>query len=191
MKKLFLIVLFIFCGRVFAQNMRQSAFSSLFSDQKACRVGDAITILVVESTQASNDAQTTAGRNDNLGLTGAMSTGSTSPSTNLSGSVGTSSDFKGSGSTSTSGMISTKISATVDSVLPNGNIRISGKKKIVINGEEQTVSITGVVRLADISADNSVYSYNIANADIQFTGDGLINSSQHPGWLTKLFHLLF
>jgi flagellar L-ring protein precursor FlgH len=188
MKKILFILVIILCGKGLAQNMNQSAFNSLFSDQKANKVGDAITILVVESTQASNDAQTSAGRGDNFGLTG--STGSV-VGTGLNANIGTSSDFKGSGSTSTSGMISTKISATVDSVLPNGNLIISGNKKIVINGETQTVLIKGMVRATDIAPDNSVYSYNIANAEIQFQGDGLINSSQHPGIITKFLHMLF
>jgi flagellar L-ring protein precursor FlgH len=88
-------------------------------------------------------------------------------------------------------MIRTKISAVVDTVLANGNLVIRGSKKISINGEDQIVNIKGVVRPIDIMADNSVYSFNISNAEITFEGSGLIDSSQKPGWLTKLFHWLF
>jgi len=190
MKKIILFGLVIITAQTFAQDMRQNAFSSLFSDQKASRVGDAITILVLESSQASNDAETSAGRSSNLGLTGQLNTGkATTPSVDLS--AGTTNDFKGSGSTASNGSINTKISATVDSVLANGNLVIEGSRKIIINGQEQTVNIKGIVRPADIAADNSVLSYNISEAQIVFKGDGMINSVQSPGWLTKFLHWIF
>ena len=71
MKKLIISILLVFSSSLFAQNMRQNAFSSLFSDQKATQVGDAITVLVVESSQASNNAETSTDRASTLGL-GAM-----------------------------------------------------------------------------------------------------------------------
>ncbi len=190
MKRYIILGIIMYSGILFAQNMTQNSFSSLFSDQKASRVGDAITIIVVESSQASNDAETSAGRTSGLGLTGKMATG-TSPSTGVDVSLGSNNDFKGSGSTKTTGMINTKISATVDSVLPNGNLLIEGNRKISINGEDQTVFIKGIVRASDISADNSVMSSSIASAEIVFKGDGMINSVQSPGWLTKFFHWIF
>lgn len=190
MKRIIFLGMIIFSMHAYGQDMRQNSFSSLFSDQKANRVGDAITILVVESSQASNDAETSAGRTSNLGLTGQLNTGAaTAPG--VAATVGTNNDFKGTGSTATQGMINTKISATVDSVLSNGNLVIDGNRKIVINGQEQTVSIKGVVRPADIAADNSVLSYNISDAQIVFKGAGLINSAQSPGWLTKFLHWIF
>ncbi len=190
MKKLILFILFIFPTMLFAQNMRQNAFSSLFSDQKASRVGDAVTILVVESSQASNNAQTTTGRSSSLGLSGKGDM-QAKPLPSADISLGTTNDFKGSGSTSSQGSVNTKISATVDSVLANGNLVIEGSRKIVINGEEQKIFIKGIVRPADISSDNSVLSYNIAEAQIVFTGNGSINSVQSPGWLTKFLHWIF
>ena len=60
-----------------------------------------------------------------------------------------------------------------------------------LNGEEQTIFIKGVVRSSDIQADNSVYSYNISEAEIVFEGSGMIDNAQHPGWLTKFFHWIF
>ena len=191
MKKTIIIVFTIFLtAGLHAQNMRQNAFSSLFSDQKANRVGDAVTIIVIESSQASNNAQTSAGRSSDLGLSGSGGVaGKTIPGTDVS--LGTTNDFKGSGSTQTTGMVKTKISATIDSVLANGNLLIRGSRKISINGEEQTVFIKGIVRSSDIMADNSVYSYNISEAEIVFDGKGMINTNQSPGWLTKFLHWIF
>lgn len=189
--KLVLIVIAIsFVNIINAQDMRQNAFASLFSDQKASRVGDAITIVVIEFSQASNNAQTTTGRESDIGLNaGGNVAGSELPGTDVS--LGLKNGFRGSGATKTSGMMKTKISATIDSVLDNGNLLIKGSRKIVINGEEQTIFITGIVRTPDINPDNSVLSYNISEAEIRIDGSGRIADSQSPGWLTKLFHWLF
>lgn len=188
--KIILAITAILYINTYAQDMRQNSFSSLFSDQKANRVGDAITIIVVEASQASNDAQTSSSRESDLSLGASGSVGTSNiPQVDLN--LGTGNSFKGAGSTRTTGMIRTKVSATIDSVLTNGNLMIKGSRKISINGEEQLIFIKGVVRSSDIMADNSVMSYNISEAEITLEGSGLIDSAQKPGWLTKLFHWLF
>jgi flagellar L-ring protein precursor FlgH len=62
---------------------------------------------------------------------------------------------------------------------------------ITINGEEQTIKISGIIRTSDIQPDNSVYSYNISDANISFKGNGIVSRVQEPGWITKVFHWLF
>lgn len=191
----YLIAIIILTGlRVSAQDMRQNSYFSLFSDQKANRVGDAVTIIVIESSQASNNAQTSSGRTSDIGFNGALSTKTGSaPASGGSADlgIGSKNQFDGAGSTKTTGLIKTKISATIDSVLDNGNLMIKGSRKIAINGEEQLITIKGIVRSSDIMADNSVMSYNISEAEIAFKGDGIISDAQKPGLLTKLFHWLF
>jgi len=186
------IILIIWFGftALNAQDMRQNSLFSLFSDQKANKIGDAVTILVVESSQASNNAQTNSGRTSKLSLTATGTLGK-NPIPGADITAGTDNQFTGTGTTTTTGMIQTKISATIDSVLQNGNLVIKGSRKIAINGEEQTIKIKGIVRTSDINADNSVLSYNISEAEISFEGDGMINDSQHPGWLTKFLHWIF
>lgn len=173
-----------------AQDMRRNASASLFSDYKANRVGDAITIFVVESSNATNQAETQTGRTSNLGLNLAFANGNTA-GTKINGSLGTTNDFDGKGSTSSAGTVTAKISASIDSVMANGNLRIKGSRKIVINGEEQKILISGIVRTSDIGADNTVMSYNISDAMITFEGNGLIQKAQNPGILTKFLHWLF
>lgn len=189
MKKLFFLF-FMLTAISYSQNMRQNAYFSLFSDQKAAYIGDAITIIVIESSLATNKAKTNSSRNSDLGfnLAGKVSTTDV-PEVDLG--VGSNNDFSGSGSTESSGSIQTKISATIDSVLANGNLVIRGSKKITINGEEQLINIKGIVRTSDVRADNSVLSYNISDAEISFEGSGLIDDAQSPGWLTKFFHWIF
>lgn len=173
-----------------AQDFRQNVNRSLFSDQKANRLGDAITILVVESASAVNDAKTSAGRKDDMSFGATLNTGSGS-GTDIGATIGAGAQFKGEGATSSRGQIQAKISAQVDSVLANGNLVINGKRSITINGEEQQLRISGIVRPADIRADNSVFSYNIADAVISVQGDGVVSNVQGPGLLTKFLHLLF
>lgn len=190
MKTIYVIILLFTTAVMHAQDMRNNSFSSLFSDQKANRIGDAVTILVVESSQASNNAETSAGKKSDLGFNFNGGLDQTKLP-NIDVGMGSNNDFRGSGSTKTTGMIRTKISATIDSVLNNGNLLIKGSRKIVINGDEQTLFIKGVVRSSDITADNAVLSYNISEAEIVFEGSGIIHDAQSPGWLTKFFHWIF
>jgi flagellar L-ring protein FlgH len=172
------------------QDLRDNSRRSLFSDQKASRVGETVTILVVETTVASNDASTSAQRSDDLNFGATANTGATG-GTNVGVTLGTGSAFRGGGSTSTKGSVRAKITANVDSVLANGNLVINGSRRIVINQEEQTIKISGVVRPSDIQADNSVYSYNISDATILMEGSGMVEKVQGPGLITKFLHILF
>ena len=185
------LVLSLIVGRIsVGQDMRENSMRSLFSDQKASRVGDAVMIYVVESSSASNDAKTSSSRQGAVSLAGS-GTVSTNPLPNVAFNLGTTNSFAGEGSTVANGSVSAKISAHVDSVLPNGNLLIRGSRTIIINGEEQIISIAGKVRTSDIQADNTVYSFNISDATINFHGNGIVSRAQEPGWLTKLFHWLF
>ena len=185
-----LISILVFPLLINAQNMSQNGFRSLFSDYKAVNLGDAITIIVVESSQASNAAQKSTGRESDIGFGFSGGVDETElPNVDLD--LGSRNEFEGSGSAKTAGMVRTKLSALIDSVLSNGLVRIKGSRKIVVNDEEQMITIKGLVRTSDISSDNTVLSYNISEAEIIFQSDGQIKSAQEPGWVTKLFHWLF
>ena len=171
------------------QDMRENLSRSLFADQKATRAGDAVTILVVETSSASNDAQTSSGRESNLSFSASGKT-SSSPGTDINAGLGTTNSFKGEGATATHGSVRAKMSARVDSVLSNGNLVLSGNRTIVINGEDQTITVSGIVRPSDIQTDNSVFSYSISDARIVFEGSGIVSRAQGPGWITKLLHWL-
>ncbi len=172
-----------------AQDMRSAAARSLFADQKASRAGDAVTVLVIETSSASNDASTTSSRESDISLGGTAKGGSGS-GTSVAFNLGTGSRFRGEGGTETRGSVRARITARVDSVLANGNLAVSGSRTIVINGEEQTIRLSGIVRPSDIQADNSVYSSNIAEASVIFEGNGIVSRAQGPGWITKLLHWL-
>ena len=185
-----IVMLLLFATGATAQDLRENLNRSLFADQKANRIGDAITVLILENSSAMNDAKTATGRSSDLSVGATVSTG-TGTGTDVSGGVGTGNQFKGEGSTSNHGFVRAKLSAHVDSVLANGNLVINGTRSITINGEEQTISVSGIVRPSDIMADNTVFSFNISNAKIAVQGEGSLTKVQEPGWLTKIFHWLF
>jgi flagellar L-ring protein FlgH len=184
------MLMLIFCAAaVPAQDLRANIGRSLFADQKANRTGDAVTILVVETSSASNGAKTTSSRESNLSFSANNSTG-TGTGLDMSAGMGVGNGFKGEGSTASNGSVRAKISARVDSVLANGNLLLNGNRTITVNGEEQTIKISGIIRPSDIQADNSVYSFNISDAVIVFEGNGIVSRAQGPGWLTKFLHWL-
>jgi len=189
MKKAIIIFLAV-SGIIFGQDFSKYKKYSLFTDEKAAKVGDILTILVQESSRALNNAKTSAGRNSDLGLSFSGSMGDTKLPT-VDGKIGTNNGFDGKGTTESNGLVSTRISAVVDTIYANGNLHIVGYKKITINGEEQIIKLSGIVKPTDIRGNNTVASYNIANAEISIEGSGMIDRMQSPGWLTKLFHWLF
>lgn len=188
--KMSIITLFLLSNALCAQDMRNNISRSLFTDEKATRLGDVITILVVEASSASNNAKTSTLRASDISLAGSGKMSSKNlPDASVN--LGTGNKFTGEGATTSQGSVRAKITAHVDSVLSNGNLLINGSRTISVNGENQIIKISGVVRPSDVQPDNSVYSFNIADATIVFEGNGMIDRAQGPGWLTKLFHWLF
>ena len=167
----------------------------LFMNPKARRVGDIVTISIVESSSASNNADTNTSRTSSisasltnlLGLENSTSFPSGSgftPFGSIQGS--TNNSFQGSGTTNRSGELAASISARVTEALPNGNLRILGKREITINNERQHIALTGIIRPRDISPDNVILSTYISDARIAYTGTGVINDRQNPGWFARV-----
>ena len=181
----------IAAAQLIGQDLRSNVNRSLFADQKAIHVGETVTVLVVEVAQASNDATTNTSRASDLSLNASMTSPGGATASGATIGVQSGNGFKGSGSTTNNGVMKAKISAHVDSVYNNGNLFISGSRNIVINGDEQIMKVTGIVRPSDIQADNSIYSYSISDAMISYSGKGLINDAQKPGWITKFLHWIF
>jgi flagellar L-ring protein precursor FlgH len=167
---------------------------SFYEDRKALRVGDSLTIRVLEAAKASNTADTDLSRQSSnkakvtamLGLQGALG----SDFTNLL-DVDADSSHKGSGATKREGQLTASITALVKDVLPNGNLVIQGSRSVVVNHEEQFMTLTGIVRPEDIDRDNLVLSSQIADARISFGGVGLVADKQRSGWGTWIFDWLF
>ena len=99
-------------------------------------------------------------------------------------------EFSGGGTIANSEQIVAQVTVRVVDVLPNGNMVIEGTRETSFGGEKQNITLRGVVRPADVTANNTVYSYNVAEAKIQITGKGAITDSQRKGWFTKIWDKL-
>jgi flagellar L-ring protein FlgH len=186
--KLIVLVFFSVTIVSFAQ-FKQDTKKSLFSDVKAFEVGDAITVLITEETQADNSATTNSSRSTDI--SGGVSASSGNKSFDGKAGLNTGNQFKGSGETSRKESIRSKLSARVLSVEQNGNLRIKGTRLTTINGEKQTIVIEGVVRPVDIAPNNSVFSYSILDLILSIEGNGEVTKVQEPGLITKFLRILF
>lgn len=173
---------------------------ALFEDVKARRIGDLLTIRLVEATVAEKSASTrtereTSAQIDNptvLGTTprfdlpGALPLARTDGNT-LETRIGAEQEFEGSGESEQSNRLSGDITVTVADVLPNGNLLVRGEKRLNLNQGNEYVKISGIVRPVDIGADNSVPSTKVADATIVYAGDGAPADASKLGWLARFF----
>jgi flagellar L-ring protein precursor FlgH len=163
--------------------------NSLYSDRKARYVNDIVTIQFDEASAGANTATTNTSRDGSTagGIGGIYQVGPDRTILSQYSISGTSSNsLKGDGATSRVGTLSGKITARVIRITNNGNMIIEGRRQLTVNNEDQFITITGVIRPEDISTDNLIYSSNIADARIIYTGRGVVDDKQHPGWMTRV-----
>jgi flagellar L-ring protein precursor FlgH len=161
-----------------------SSWSALAGDRRAAQVGDGLTILIYENASAKDAAG--SGSKKSNALNGRVNAGSFDKSAGF----GLSGSSDNQGTTDRSGGMVAQISATVDEVLPNGDLRISGAQLIRLNGNHTTIKVKGRVRPADISPSNIVLSTRLADAQIDYDGKGFVSRSGKPGIITRIFNFL-
>lgn len=155
----------------------ERSFRPLTADNKAHRIGDLLTIQVVESAAATANADTGSQRRN------AISVDVIRPNrSGLNAGLGVNGDFDGGGTTARAGRLVTQLTVSVREVLPNGDLLIGGEQQLLINQERQRIGITGRVRLQDISEANVVLSTRVADADITYVGEGHLADRQKPAW---------
>jgi flagellar L-ring protein precursor FlgH len=168
----------------------QDGYAALYEGNRARRVGDPLTIVLVERTAASKSASSGLDSAGGFGLTPP----STGPLSSLlkSSDVGTSGkrNFKGTGSADQANSLSGEVTVTVAQVLPNGTMLVQGQKRVTLNRGDEFVSIKGLVRTVDISADNRVPSTRVADAQISYTGKGDVARASRQGWLSRFFSVV-
>jgi len=179
---------------------QRSYNNPLFEDIKAKRVGDIVTIVLDEQTDASKSASTSTDKTNSIDIANPTVLGSpvsfgtkggmplAGRDLDLSASVDSSKTFEGSGDSTQSNALSGSVTATVVEILPNGYLRIQGEKTISINQGDEFVRITGIIRPMDIRTDNSVLSTQVANAKIAYGGNGVVANSNEMGWLARFFN---
>lgn len=171
-----------------------SAPTSMFADKKAHRVGDIVTVIIQENNGATRNDNTTTARSSSVnasissmfyppGVSGLLTKQGQLPAMNL----GAKTAFNGGGSIANQETITAMLSVKVIDVLPNGNLVVEGRRQTAFGGEKQDAILRGTVRADDISATNSVYSFDIADASIQFLTKGGVTDSQKKGWFTTIW----
>ncbi len=162
--------------------------SSMFVDRKARRPGDLVTVIIVEQAQARQTAATSTGKDSEVSVgPGGGVLADLIPLLRLGGGD----SFSADGSTTRGGSLTAKITTKVVESYSNNTMRIEGRQKIVINGEEQEIVLTGLVRTEDVAPDNTVLSTFVADAEISFVGTGMVADKNKPGLLTRLLNWLF
>ena len=164
---------------------------ALFEDQRARRVGDILTVNLIEKTDASKKASTSTAKDQDID-TGIPTILGGSITRNgrefLNNAVSSSRDFGGEGSSSQSNSLNGSITVTVSQVLANGNLVVRGEKILTLNQGDEFVQFSGIVRPADVQPDNTVLSTKVANTQVAYSGRGVIADSNKMGWLSRFFN---
>ena len=160
----------------------------LFEDRRARRIGDTITINLVERNTAQKSANANATRNGNM--TAGIGPINRLPLSGLNGlelEAEAESDFNGKGAAAANNVFNGTITVTVIDVYPNGNLLVSGEKMVAINQGNEFIRFSGVINPNNVTTANTVQSTQVADARIEYRGSGFIDESNTMGWLQRFF----
>lgn len=180
-----LLIFLMTCG------ISGSDIYSLYTDHRAMKQDDILTVIIVENAKAGSKSSTNTKKKNSFGIDNKKGTGPLDFIPSFGASGGVNLGFDGEGGTKREGSLVATISARVTKVLDNGNLVISGSKIVEINEEKEIIKISGVVRPEDIESNNTIYSYNISDADITYSGKGIASTGQRPGFFARVFNWLF
>ena len=166
----------------------------MFSDKKAHAVGDILTVLIQESNGTTRQNNTTTSKKATMDAaiasflysptaSGLLTKGGQMPALKYSSA----NDFNGGGQINNQETITARLTVRVIDALPNGNLIVEGRRQTAFSGEKCDAVLRGTVRADDIAANNTVYSYSIADASIQFISKGTLSDSQRKGWFTRVW----
>lgn len=165
--------------------------NNIYSDSKAHRVGDIISVILSEKTQANKNAKTELKKENSASLDPIIGLGGvpiTMGGASVQFGIDQESDFKGESKGDQGNSLSGNISVHVLRVLPNGNLMIRGEKWLTLNNGDEYIRLTGVIRSKDIGSNNTIFSNKVANARIQYAGTGTFADVNEQGWLTSFFN---
>jgi flagellar L-ring protein FlgH len=176
---------------------RDEVSKPMYADKRAAGIGDLLTIIVQETTTTTKDNSTKTAKKNSVDASissflysptasSFLTKGGQMPA--LKYSYGN--DYSGGGAINNTEHILGRITVRVIDTLPNRNLVIEGSRETAFAGEQQTVVLRGVVRPEDVAANNTIYSYNVADATIRFVSKGVISDSQRKGWFNKIWDKL-
>ena len=177
-----------------ADSLVKPAARSMFADKRGVGMGDIINVVVQESTTSSKDNSMKTSKKSDLDAkletffysptaSGLLTKEGQMPAIKFNSSSG----FDGGGSLNNTERITARVAVQVMDVLPNQVLLIEGRKQTKINGETSDVVLRGSVRMQDVTAGNTVFSFNVLNAEIQIMDKGLLRENQRPGWFKRLW----
>ena len=192
MKKFFSVLLIaafvLSSGAVEAKSLWvDNGAMSFYADKKARNVGDILTIVISESTTQTATKSRTNSKSGSLNVNAGTGIFDFIKAFSASGSD----DFQADGSATDTNRYSGQITVTVVEVLPNDNMVVEGTQSIWQNRDEHKITLRGVVRRDDVTMNNTVPSYKVADATLRFDGKGPLSAKQRQGILTQLFNFLF
>jgi len=163
----------------------------LFMDLRARAIGDILTIMLVERTNASKESSTSTAKGSSVDtgfpvIAGRPVTANGTPI--LNNEFESETTFDGQADSSQSNRLDGSITVTVAERLPNGNLLVRGEKLITINQGEEFIRLEGIIRPVDIGPQNTVPSTKVADAAITYSGRGNLQATNRPGWLTRFFN---
>ena len=165
--------------------------SSLFTDIKANRVGDILTVLIYEYSNASSQAETKTKKSGEFSTSGGPGSGALRFIPIFGANGENESAHNGKGENLRSQSLRGKMTVTVVGTKDNGDLIVRGSRTIGISKDKETMTLTGVVRQKDIKPDNTIESYLLADAEISYTGKGAANTASRPGILMRFLDWLF
>ncbi|MDR5875295.1 flagellar basal body L-ring protein FlgH [Halomonas sp. CUBES01] len=162
-------------------------YQPLFEDRRPRAVGDILTIVLDEEVSASKNSASNANRDGSGSLEFGALPDALETLAEYGFDIEGQSDFSGGGGSQATNSFTGTITVSVLEVMNNGNLRVRGEKQIAINQGTEFIRFSGVVNPRTITAQNSVPSTQVADARIEYVGDGYINEAQHMGWLQRFF----
>ncbi|MEK9657190.1 MAG: flagellar basal body L-ring protein FlgH [bacterium] len=202
MKKIFILIslLILVTTSIGADSLWRTYSEGIYQpSRRRISVGDIVTIYVSESTSAVQQASTSSGKTTSLTSSLADNWDQVA---NLLGnervrkkrdiSIGGGDRYQGNGQTTRKSNVKAIITAIVTEVLKSGNLFVVGEHKVKVNHDIETIRVSGIVRPADVTPKNTIFSYQIAKAEVSVSGrGGPVAAKQNPGIISRIFNWVF
>jgi flagellar L-ring protein FlgH len=161
----------------------EKTYQALVADQKAFKIGDALTVLIQEVASASSTVDAKASRSTDFAVRG-----QTQGQAVRGLGAGTTAGSDGGGQVVRSGRVTAQITVSVIDIQSNGEMLVQGRQAVDLNGESQIIEVSGRVRPRDINDANSVLSSRLADSRITYAGQGYIADKSQPGTLARIMN---
>lgn len=166
-----------------------AGYAPLYTGTRAARVGDPVTILLIESTTAAKSVSSKNQKSGGASIT-PPSAGLLSFLNPNALNASSNSSFNGGGNAAQTSTLASTLSVTIAEVRANGTALVKGEKKMLVSQGDEWVRFSGIIRLADIDAENQIPSTRVADAHIEYTGKGALQQSSKQGWLGRFFNMI-